>query len=150
MTTARLARNMRSPTSSPERSYGSYWLGRFRGGWWGLASQFFSHEQMERLRSYPDIGREKLIRFFALTRKDLGFIDNLDRGSDTDVVAGERLPAPSSDWPLLMADGRPQAGSVARPCPPRLAQDDEGLSAARSHAGDHEVQQSAGIGRPIR
>lgn len=46
----------------------------------GLATQFFSDEQMERLRSYPDIGREKLIRFFTLTRKDLGFIDNLDRG----------------------------------------------------------------------
>jgi hypothetical protein len=46
----------------------------------GLATQFFSDEQMERLRSYPDIGREELIRFFTLTRKDLGFIDNLDRG----------------------------------------------------------------------
>ncbi|MFG6201215.1 DUF4158 domain-containing protein [Nonomuraea sp. JJY05] len=45
-----------------------------------MATQFFSDEQMERLRSYPDIGREELIRFFTLTRKDLGFIDNLDRG----------------------------------------------------------------------
>jgi hypothetical protein len=45
-----------------------------------LATQFFSDEQMERLRSYPDIGREELIRFFTLTRKDLGFIDNLGRG----------------------------------------------------------------------
>jgi hypothetical protein len=43
----------------------------------GLATQFFSDEQMERLRSYPDIGREELIRFFTLTRKDLGFVDNL-------------------------------------------------------------------------
>jgi Domain of unknown function (DUF4158) len=45
-----------------------------------LATQFFSDEQMERLRSYPDIGREELIRFFTLTRKDLGFIDNLEHG----------------------------------------------------------------------
>jgi hypothetical protein len=48
-----------------------------------LATQFFSDEQMEqmeRLRSYPDIGREELIRFFTLTRKDLGFIDNLGHG----------------------------------------------------------------------
>lgn len=37
-----------------------------------MATQFFSDEQMERLRSYPDIGREELIRFFTLTRKDLG------------------------------------------------------------------------------
>ncbi len=45
-----------------------------------MATQFFSDEQMERLRSYPDIGREELARFFTLTRKDLGFIDNLGRG----------------------------------------------------------------------
>ena len=45
-----------------------------------MATQFFSDEQMERLRSYPDIGREELIRFFTLTRKDLGFVDNLERG----------------------------------------------------------------------
>ena len=45
-----------------------------------MATQFFSDEQMERLRSYPDIGREELIRFFTLTRKDLGFVDNLGRG----------------------------------------------------------------------
>jgi Domain of unknown function (DUF4158) len=45
-----------------------------------LAVQFFSDEQVERLRSYPNIGREELIRFFTLKRKDLGFIDNLSRG----------------------------------------------------------------------
>ncbi|MGH7736235.1 MAG: DUF4158 domain-containing protein, partial [Gemmatimonadales bacterium] len=45
-----------------------------------MATQFFSDEQMERLRSYPDIGREELIRFFTLTRKDLGFVDNLEHG----------------------------------------------------------------------
>lgn len=45
-----------------------------------MATQFFSDERMERLRSYPDIGREELIRFFTLTRKDLGFIDNQGRG----------------------------------------------------------------------
>lgn len=44
-----------------------------------MATRFFSDEQMERLRSYPDIGREELIRFFTLTQKDLRFIDNLDR-----------------------------------------------------------------------
>lgn len=49
----------------------------------GLATQFFSDEQMERLRSYPDIGRE-LIRFFTLTRKDLGFIDNLGIAAGAD------------------------------------------------------------------
>jgi hypothetical protein len=46
----------------------------------GLATQFFSDEQMERLRSYPDIGREELIRFFTLTSKDLAFVDDQGRG----------------------------------------------------------------------
>nr|WP_222721306.1 Tn3 family transposase [Actinomadura sp. HBU206391] len=45
-----------------------------------MATQFFSDEQMERLRSYPDIGREELIRFFTLTSKDLAFVDNQGRG----------------------------------------------------------------------
>ena len=45
-----------------------------------MATQFFSDEQMERLRSYPDVGREELFRFFTLTRKDLGFVDNLGHG----------------------------------------------------------------------
>jgi integrase len=44
-----------------------------------MGSRFFSDEQIERLRSFPDIGREELARFFTLTRKDLGFVDNLRR-----------------------------------------------------------------------
>src|SRR5260370_891435 len=50
---------------------------------------------MERLRSYPDIGREELIRFFTLTRKDLGFVDNLERG-------GGRGPVPRPGVVALM------------------------------------------------
>ncbi|MEW9556498.1 DUF4158 domain-containing protein [Nonomuraea sp. NPDC050783] len=52
-----------------------------------MAVQFFSDEQMERLRLYPDIGREELIRFFTLTRKDLGFIDNLSRSGGRSSAA---------------------------------------------------------------
>ena len=62
----------------------------------GLATQFFSDEQMERLRSYPDIGREELIRSSTLTRKDLGFVDNLERGG----VLGLRR---GSGWPFSCA-----------------------------------------------
>jgi hypothetical protein len=45
-----------------------------------LATQFFSDEQMEGLRCYPDIGREGLVRFFTLTGRDQAFIDNQGRG----------------------------------------------------------------------
>ncbi|WP_345353889.1 Tn3 family transposase [Actinoallomurus liliacearum] len=45
-----------------------------------MATQFFSDEQVEGLRRYPDIGREELVRFFTLTGRDQAFIDNQGRG----------------------------------------------------------------------
>ncbi|MEV0197876.1 DUF4158 domain-containing protein [Nonomuraea sp. NPDC050691] len=35
----------------------------------------FSEDQLERLRSYPDIGRDDLIRYFTLTPAGVAFID---------------------------------------------------------------------------
>ena len=35
----------------------------------------FSEEQLEQLRSFPDVGRDDLIRYFTLTRADVGFVD---------------------------------------------------------------------------
>jgi hypothetical protein len=35
----------------------------------------FSDEQLEQLRSFPDIGRDDLIRFFTLTTGDVAFVD---------------------------------------------------------------------------
>jgi hypothetical protein len=35
----------------------------------------FSDEDLERLRSFPEINREELIRFFTLTAADVEFID---------------------------------------------------------------------------
>src|SRR5258708_40312444 len=35
----------------------------------------FSEEQLEQLRSFPDIGRDELIRYFTLTAADVGFVD---------------------------------------------------------------------------
>jgi hypothetical protein len=35
----------------------------------------FSAEQPEQLRSFPDIGRDDLIRYFTLTQADVGFVD---------------------------------------------------------------------------
>ena len=60
--------------------YGSYWFRCFRGGCrgWRLSSSLTS--RWSGCVRTPDIGREELIRFFTLTRKDLGFVDNLERG----------------------------------------------------------------------
>jgi hypothetical protein len=35
----------------------------------------FSEDQLEQLRSFPDIGRDDLIRFFTLTPADVAFVD---------------------------------------------------------------------------
>ena len=37
-----------------------------------VAAWMFSEEQLEQLRSFPDIGRDDLIRYFTLTRADVG------------------------------------------------------------------------------
>ncbi|WP_410007821.1 DUF4158 domain-containing protein [Planotetraspora sp. A-T 1434] len=51
-----------------------------RRGWRDWRHGSFSVDQIERLRSFPDIGRDELIRFFTLTRADLEFVDNRGRG----------------------------------------------------------------------
>jgi TnpA family transposase len=40
-----------------------------------VATRLFSDDQLERLRSFPDIGRDELIRFFTLTPADVAFVD---------------------------------------------------------------------------
>jgi hypothetical protein len=35
----------------------------------------FSEEQLEALRSFPDIGKDDLIRYFTLAAADLAFVD---------------------------------------------------------------------------
>jgi hypothetical protein len=40
-----------------------------------MATRLFPDDQMERLRSYPDIGTDELIRFFTLTPADVAFVD---------------------------------------------------------------------------
>ena len=37
-----------------------------------MAARLFPDDQMERLRSYPDIGTDELIRFFTPTPADVG------------------------------------------------------------------------------
>jgi len=40
-----------------------------------LATRVFSDVELERLRGFPDIGRDELIRFFTLTPADVAFVD---------------------------------------------------------------------------
>jgi hypothetical protein len=40
-----------------------------------MTIRVFSDEDLERLRSFPEINREELIRFFTLTPADVEFID---------------------------------------------------------------------------
>lgn len=39
-----------------------------------MSTRMFSQDQLERLRSYPVIGRDDLIRYFTLTPADVAFI----------------------------------------------------------------------------
>jgi hypothetical protein len=39
-----------------------------------VAARLFSEEQLEQLRSFPDIGRDDLIRYFTLTPADVAFL----------------------------------------------------------------------------
>jgi hypothetical protein len=35
----------------------------------------FSEDQLERLRSFPEVGKDELIRVFTLTPADVAFVD---------------------------------------------------------------------------
>lgn len=40
-----------------------------------MATRVFADEELERLRGFPEIGREELFRFFTLTPADVAFVD---------------------------------------------------------------------------
>ncbi|WP_329430295.1 Tn3 family transposase [Streptosporangium sp. NBC_01495] len=40
-----------------------------------MATQVFADEELERLREFPEIGRDELARFFTLTPADVAFVD---------------------------------------------------------------------------
>jgi hypothetical protein len=46
------------------------------GGVWGwsVSTRMFSEEQLEQLRSFPDIGKDDLIRYFTLAPADVAFV----------------------------------------------------------------------------
>jgi Domain of unknown function (DUF4158) len=40
-----------------------------------VATRLFSDDQLDQLRSFPDIGKDDLIRYFTLTGADVAFVD---------------------------------------------------------------------------
>ena len=40
-----------------------------------MATQVFADEELERLREFPEIGRDELARYFILTPADAAFVD---------------------------------------------------------------------------
>jgi hypothetical protein len=42
---------------------------------WPVPAGVFPEDQLERLRTFPDIGRDDLIRYFTLTPADVAFLD---------------------------------------------------------------------------
>ena len=40
-----------------------------------VATRLFSDDQLDQLRSFPDIGTDDLIRYFTLTGADVAFVD---------------------------------------------------------------------------
>ncbi|MGH3831818.1 MAG: DUF4158 domain-containing protein [Pseudonocardiaceae bacterium] len=40
-----------------------------------MSTRMFSDEQLEQLRSFPDIGKDELIRYFTLASADVAFVD---------------------------------------------------------------------------
>jgi hypothetical protein len=40
-----------------------------------MATRLLPDDQMERLKSYPDVGTDELVQFFTLTPADAAFVD---------------------------------------------------------------------------
>ena len=52
-----------------------------------MPAGMFAEDQLERLRTFPDIGRDDLIRYFTLTPADVAFLDpGRGRGPDASAV----------------------------------------------------------------
>jgi hypothetical protein len=88
----------------------------------------FPDDQMERLRSFPDIGTDELIRFCTLTAADAAFVDpGRGRGpADRLGLAVQLCTLPwlgvcGRLWPEMYADAR--RSMIGRrwsmPCAPR-------------------------------
>jgi tRNA(Met) C34 N-acetyltransferase TmcA len=71
----------------------------------------FSEDQLEQLRSFPDIGRDDLIRSFTLTAADVAFVDP-GRGRGPSDRLGLAVQLATLPWLGFVPDEVPVA--VAR------------------------------------
>jgi hypothetical protein len=92
----------------------------------------FSEDQLEQLRSFPDIGRDDLIRSFTLTAADVAFVDP-GRGRGPSDRLGLAVQLATLPWLGFVPDEVPVA--VAR-LAERLGLDPAVLEGAphRSHS----------------
>src|SRR5438876_4936643 len=75
-----------------------------------MTIRVFSDEDLERLRSFPEINREELIRFFTLTPADVEFIDPGRGPSDRLGLAVQLCTLP---WLGFVPDAVSSAPAVA-------------------------------------
>ena len=64
---------------------------------WPVPAGVFPEDQLERLRTFPDIGRDDLIRYFTLTRADVAFLDPGRGRGPPDSGGRQALPGAFDD-----------------------------------------------------
>jgi hypothetical protein len=80
-----------------------------------VSEKMFSEEQLEQLRSFPEITRDELIKYFTLTPADLAFVDP-GRGRGAADRLGLAVQLASLSWLGFVPDdvGSAPAAAVAR------------------------------------
>src|SRR5258708_32880549 len=88
----------------------------------------FSEDQLEQLRSFPDIGKDDLIRFFTLTPADVAFVDP-GRGRGPADRLGLSVQLCTLPWLGFVPDDVRSAPPVAVARPARRPDGDPGALA---------------------
>ncbi|MDH6628938.1 hypothetical protein M2271_006773 [Streptomyces sp. LBL] len=135
-----------------------------------MATRVFADDELERLRGFPEINKEELIRFFTLTPADVGFIDP-GRGRSPKDRIGLAVQLCTLPWLGFVPDdvasappaavarlsdrlemhpirlGAPPSGSWGRTTPPRNDQSDR--YGHRTVQADRRALGCEGTRRPV-
>jgi len=83
-----------------------------------VSEKMFSREQYEQLRSFPEISRDELSRYFTLTPAEVAFVDpGAGRGSADRLGLAVQLPTfprtnlPDEVRPLVTVRRSPECGA---------------------------------------